>query len=83
MAFIEMFDTVWTPIDTVARAFALDRWYSLAVECCDDRMQVFVDNESAPVFDITNNKLHGGHVGLFAESNTTVYFDNVYLEKWE
>jgi hypothetical protein len=83
MSFIEVQGGGWAPLDTVARAFALDRWYSLAVECCGDRIQVFVDNGSAPVFDITNNTFHGGHVGLFAEHNTTVSFDNIYLEKWE
>jgi hypothetical protein len=83
MALIEVFAGGWTTIDTTARAFQLDTWYSLAVECCDENIKVYVNSESTPMFDVMNNTFSGGRMGLFAEHNTTVRFDDIYLEKWE
>ena len=74
MALIEVFAGGWSTIDTTARAFQLDTWYSLAVECCDNNIKVYVNSESTPVFDVTSNTFPGGRVGLFVKHLTTVRF---------
>lgn len=80
MALIECHSGTWTTLDTLSRSFALDTWFLLAVDCSGNRIQVYVDNEATPVFDVTNNTFPGGRFGLFAENNTTLYFDDVYID---
>jgi hypothetical protein len=80
ISFIEASSGGWTTIDKRAHAFTVDRWYLLSVDCCDNHMKVFVDNQATPVFDITNNTFSRGRVGLFAEYHTTVSFDDIYIE---
>jgi hypothetical protein len=80
MALIEAHTGVWTTIDAAARVFALDTWHRLTVECCGSQIQVYLDNETTPVFDVTSNTFPGGRFGLFAENNTTVYFDDIYID---
>jgi hypothetical protein len=80
MALIECYAGTWTTIDSTARSFALDTWYPLAVDCSGGHIQVFVNNESSPTFDITRNTFPGGRFGLFAEHNTTVSFDDIYID---
>jgi len=77
---IEAYTGVWTTIATAARMFAPGTWHSLSVECCGNEIKVFVNNETTPVFDVTDNTFPGGHFGLFAENHTKVYFDNIYID---
>ena len=80
MALIEAYTGVWTSIDVAACVFALDTWHRLSVECRGGHIQVYLDNENTPVFNVTNNTFPGGLFGLFAENNTTAYFDDIYID---
>jgi len=80
MALIEVFSGGWHTIDVTTRPFALDTWYLLAVDCSGSRIQVYVDNATTPVFDVTHNTFLSGNVGLFAEHNTDVSFDDIYID---
>ena len=80
MAIIEAQGGSWTTVDSTARSFSIDTWYLLAVDCSGDQIQVFVNNETTPALAANNSTFSGGRVGLFAEHNTTVSFDDVYLD---
>jgi hypothetical protein len=77
---IKAYSGVWIPIDTILRGFSLDKWYTLSVGCSGDHIQVFLDNDSDPLFDVHDNTFPDGHVGLFAEHYASVKFDNVYID---
>jgi hypothetical protein len=77
---IESDSGLWTPLDTVWRSFSLDTWYALAVDCRGSQIQVFLDGQTTPLFDISSNAFTHGRVGLFAEYNSSISFDDIYID---
>ncbi len=77
---IESSSGAWTTIDTALRGFSHNRWYTLSVDCSGDHIKVFIDNETTPVFDVHNGTFADGRVGLFAEDNPSVSFDDIYID---
>jgi len=75
----------WTIIDTKWRGFSLNHWHTLSVDCSGDHIQVFIGNETTPLFDVHNGTFADGRVGLFAENNSSVSFDDIYIDisDWE
>lgn len=53
----------------------LRQWYQLSAEVLDGRIRVSVDDAS--VFDIAEDHLHSGRIGLYTESQTGTLFDDV------
>jgi hypothetical protein len=71
----------WTAIDSMPHVFSPGTWYTLAVECTGDHIEVYLNYGSAPLINKHDNTIPGGKVGLFAEHLTTVRFDDIYMEK--
>jgi hypothetical protein len=74
--------TSWTVIGAQSHQFSRDTWYNLSVDCHGDHIQVFLDNDSVPVFNVHDSGFANGKTGLYVESLAATRFDNYYLEKY-
>lgn len=75
--------TVLTTLQSVGRTFTTNTEYKLKLICNDSNLQVYFENETIPLINITDTSHASGSTGLYGDSTatTSIYWDNFNVKQ--